>query len=142
MSKTKLTRSRSDEMIAGVCGGLADYLDLDPVLVRLAFMVLLFASGVGLPIYIVLWVVMPEENGEETAVSHDPLATDHLKVGIDDIDDTKNGRVSQPVTIGAILMLLGAYFLLQEIGWLSWLQGDLIWPLLIIVFGLYLIKKK
>jgi phage shock protein C len=134
MSQTQLTRSRSDQMIAGVCGGLAQYLELDPVLVRLAFVVLLFASGVGLPIYIVLWLIMPEENGE-TAVTND---TDHLKVEVSD----ENRRVSQPVTIGAILLLLGFYFLFREIGWMTWFHGGIIWPLLIIGFGIYLIKKK
>jgi phage shock protein C len=138
MSETKLTRSRSDQMIAGVCGGLAEYLDLDPVLVRLAFVVLLFASGVGLPIYIVLWIIMPERNGE-TAVYAEP-STEPLKVNVD--NGNGNGRVSQPVTIGAILLLLGFYFLFREIGWLTWLQGGLIWPLIIIAFGFYLIRKS
>jgi len=138
MSETKLTRSRSDQMIAGVCGGLAEYLDLDPVLVRLAFVVLLFASGVGLPIYIVLWIIMPVGNGE-TAVYAEP-STEPLKVNVD--NGNGNGRVSQPVTIGAILLLLGFYFLFSEIGWLTWLQGGLIWPLIIIAFGFYLIKKS
>ncbi len=138
MSEKKLTRSRSDQMIAGVCGGLADYLDLDPVWVRLAFVVLLFASGVGLPVYIVLWIIMPVGNGI-TAASAETTATDHLKV---EVDNGNNGRVSQPVTIGAILLLLGLYFLLQEIGWLTWLHGGIIWPLLIIGFGIYLIKKN
>jgi phage shock protein C len=134
MSQTQLMRSRSDQMIAGVCGGLAQYLNLDPVFVRLGFVVLLFASGVGLPIYIVLWLIMPEENGE-TAVTSD---TDHLKVD----GPSENGRVSQPVTIGAILLLLGFYFLFREIGWLAWLHGGIIWPLIIIGFGVYLLTKK
>jgi phage shock protein C len=132
MSETKLTRSRSDQMIAGVCAGLAQYLNLDPVLVRLAFIVLLFASGVGLPLYIVLWLVMPEGNGQ-TAVDNDTL-----KVEIGE----ENGRVSQPVTIGAILLMLGFYFLFREIGWLAWFHGSIIWPLLIIGFGVYLVTRK
>lgn len=132
MSETKLTRSRSDQMIAGVCAGLADYLNMDPVLVRLAFVVLLFASGVGLPIYLVLWLIMPEGNGETAA------SPSTLKVEVGE----ENGRVSQPVTIGAILLLLGFYFLFREIGWLAWLHGGIIWPLIIIGFGLYLIKKR
>ncbi|MFN2255255.1 MAG: PspC domain-containing protein, partial [Candidatus Promineifilaceae bacterium] len=59
MSQTRLTRSSTDKIIAGVCGGLAEYLEIDPVLVRLAFLVLFFASGIGFPIYIILWIVMP-----------------------------------------------------------------------------------
>ena len=59
MAQSKLVRSDTDKMVAGVCGGLAAYLDIDPVLVRLAFVVLFFASGIGFPIYLILWIVMP-----------------------------------------------------------------------------------
>ena len=58
----RLYRSRNDRMIAGVCGGLADYLGMDPTVVRLLF-VLLFFFGVGSTalVYIVMMVVVPEE---------------------------------------------------------------------------------
>lgn len=55
----KLYRSRSDEMIAGVCGGLADYFEIDPTIIRLLFVLLLFAGTGGFWIYIILWIVMP-----------------------------------------------------------------------------------
>jgi len=57
----RLTRSR-DSMIAGVCGGLAEYLNLDPSLVRVGYVILsvLSAAFPGLLLYIILWVVMPE----------------------------------------------------------------------------------
>jgi phage shock protein PspC (stress-responsive transcriptional regulator) len=48
-------------MIAGVCGGLADYLNVDPTVIRLVFLLLLFAGGGGLFIYLILWVIMPLE---------------------------------------------------------------------------------
>lgn len=63
MNTTKrLTRSYDDRMIAGVCGGLADYFDLDPTLVRVGYVLLsLLSTGFpGLIVYIILWVVMPE----------------------------------------------------------------------------------
>lgn len=60
----RLYRSRSDKMIAGVCGGLADYLGVDSTIVRLVF-VILFLVGVGSPglAYLVLWLVMRQEPG-------------------------------------------------------------------------------
>ncbi len=62
MSEVKrLYRSRSDRMIAGVAGGLAQYLNVDPTLVRLGFVVLSLAGGPGLLLYIVMWIVVPEE---------------------------------------------------------------------------------
>jgi phage shock protein C len=57
----RIYRSRSEEMIAGVCGGLADYLNVDPTVIRLVFLLLLFAGGGGLFIYLILWVIMPLE---------------------------------------------------------------------------------
>ena len=58
----KLTRS-NDRVIAGVCSGIADYLDFDPVLVRIAYAFLtLFTCFSGVIFYIVLWIVMPERN--------------------------------------------------------------------------------
>ena len=57
----KLTRSRTDEKIAGVCGGFAEYLEIDVTLVRLIWLAALFLGGWGLIAYIVAWIVMPLE---------------------------------------------------------------------------------
>ncbi len=55
----RLYRNKSDVMIAGVCSGLAQYLDVDPTAIRLAFVLLLFVGFGGLWIYLVLWIIMP-----------------------------------------------------------------------------------
>lgn len=63
MNTTKqLKRSYSNRMIAGVCGGLADYFEFDPTLVRVGFVLLsvLSAGFPGLLVYIILWMVIPE----------------------------------------------------------------------------------
>jgi len=57
----KLYRSRDDRMIAGVCGGLADYFNVDSSLVRLAVLFIFLFQGVGLIAYIIAWLVMSEE---------------------------------------------------------------------------------
>ncbi|HWQ15261.1 MAG TPA: PspC domain-containing protein, partial [Roseiflexaceae bacterium] len=56
----QLTRSRSEVVIAGVCGGLAEYFHIDPVIVRLVFVLVTLTSGLGLIVYPVLWMVMPK----------------------------------------------------------------------------------
>ena len=63
--KNPLHRSRSNRMIAGVCGGLAEWLDWDPTLVRALYVVVsVFSAAVpGLLIYMVLWLVMPQKSG-------------------------------------------------------------------------------
>lgn len=56
----RLHRSLTDKKLAGVCGGLAEYLGWDPTLVRLLWVVLTLLGGSGVLIYLVLWIVMPE----------------------------------------------------------------------------------
>jgi len=56
----RLYRSRTNSVIAGVAGGLGEYLDIDPVLIRIAFVVATFAGGFGIITYIIAWVIMPE----------------------------------------------------------------------------------
>ncbi|OGO95702.1 MAG: hypothetical protein A3F41_03725 [Coxiella sp. RIFCSPHIGHO2_12_FULL_44_14] len=54
-------RSRSERLIAGVCGGLARYFNVDPTWIRLIFLILLLAAGATLVIYLILWILIPEE---------------------------------------------------------------------------------
>jgi phage shock protein C len=84
ISMKKLYRSKSDQMIAGVCAGLADYFDLDPTIVRLVFLLLLFAGTGGFWIYIVLWIIMP-------------LQSEHVDSSIEVKE--KKGSAEEPQTI-------------------------------------------
>lgn len=58
----KLYRSRDNRIIAGVCGGLAKHLGIDPLLVRLFFVLLIFANGIGLLLYLILFLIVPPES--------------------------------------------------------------------------------
>ena len=55
----KLVRSQTDRMIAGVCAGLGEYLNLDPTLVRLLFILLVLTGGHGILLYLILCFIMP-----------------------------------------------------------------------------------
>lgn len=61
----KLTRSNDDVMVSGVAAGLADYLNIDPVLVRLLFVLLTIFGGHGILVYLILWIIMPQETISE-----------------------------------------------------------------------------
>ena len=61
MSARRLYRSRTDRKIAGVCGGLAVYLGIDPVIPRLIWVAFVLAAGAGLLAYLICWVVIPQE---------------------------------------------------------------------------------
>lgn len=60
METKRLMRSRTERMIAGVCGGLAEYFHMDPTIVRVIFVLAALVNGMGLIVYLVLWLVMPE----------------------------------------------------------------------------------
>ena len=67
-TQTRLTRSSHDKVIGGVCSGLAHYFGLDPVLVRLLFVALVFA-GVSFVLYPVLWLIMPSSTSTQPALA-------------------------------------------------------------------------
>lgn len=139
MSETRLTRSSNDKIIAGVSGGIASYLDIDPILVRVAFLILLFASGIGFPIYLILWIVMPIDG--RTGESDMNVIQKNLGEMGETVSSSVN-RLGRPGTIGVILILLGAYFLLTQLGIINWIGGAVFWPLAIIGFGVYLLLKR
>lgn len=55
-----LRRSRDNRMIGGVCGGIGEYLDVDPVIIRLIWAVAIFIYGTGLLLYLIAWIIIPE----------------------------------------------------------------------------------
>lgn len=65
----KLYRSRKNRMIAGICGGLAEYFNLDPTLVRLGFVAISLLPGPSIIFYILAWFVIPEEPLSSSAAS-------------------------------------------------------------------------
>lgn len=75
MNNKRLTRPKSDRMVAGVAAGIAQYFAIDPTLVRLLFVILTLAGGPGLIAYVVLWIVMPEADyiGSVNGFDHDDV---------------------------------------------------------------------
>ena len=74
MQKQRLYRSTKDKMIAGVCGGLADFFGLDVSLVRLLAVIMALLGGHGILVYIILWIVVPvQPAGPVNVVASDPV---------------------------------------------------------------------
>lgn len=61
MDGKKLYRSRTNKVVAGICSGLGRYFNIDPILVRIGFVILALAGGPGILLYIILWIVVPQE---------------------------------------------------------------------------------
>jgi phage shock protein C len=57
----KLYRSTSNRQLAGVCGGLAEYFNLDPTLIRVLFVILAVLGGSGVVLYIAMWIIVPKQ---------------------------------------------------------------------------------
>ena len=58
MDKEKLYRSKKNRIIGGICGGIAEYFDIDPVLIRIIAVLTIFANGIGIIAYIIAWIII------------------------------------------------------------------------------------
>lgn len=127
----RLTRSR-DAMVGGVAAGVANWLNADPALVRIAWALLVpLTAGAALLAYIVAWIVVPEEPRQ-------PAST-----GVGDTDApavaeparTDDGRTT--LLVGGGLVVLGLWFLLRE--YLPDFNWGLVWPLLLVAAGVVIL---
>lgn len=120
MTDTRLYRSRSERMVGGVAGGLAIYIGVDPVIIRLAFVALAFA-GAGVVAYIIGWIVIPEEPPGEPAAAAPRR--------------TASGGQSARIIAGSILIAIGFMLLLD---WLVPSIDRFFWPVALIGLGVAL----
>jgi phage shock protein C len=153
MERKRLFRSTTDKKIGGVCGGLAEYFDIDPLLVRLLFIILVIVAGGGVLLYFILWIITPEQPSFPDQATAPPI-TEEPKVSQDAPKESYTSQ-SQPFTgtpvsnerrhkgslIGALVLItLGFLFLADEfIPHISF--GDL-WPIVLIVIGIGLLLNS
>lgn len=124
MEKKKLFRLRTNKVVGGVCGGLGEYLGIDPVIIRIIWAALIFMHGFGLIAYIIAWIIIPEE----------PLGLKKEALSRDFEEHSK-------FFIGAALIVIGALFILNNLGLFSWINWAYSWPIIIIVIGVILILQ-
>lgn len=134
----KLVRSKKDRIIAGVCGGLGEYFDLDPIFFRLAFVLATFFGGSGVLIYIILFFIIPEEN-EKVKPLDSKEYTESRKSEIKEIAQKHSGQGK--LMAGVILIVLGAIFLSESYMPESF-NFEKLWPLILIVIGIAVLVKK
>lgn len=159
----RLYRSTKEKMIGGVCGGLAEYFDIDVTLVRLIAVFTLFMGGVGLFAYIVAMVIIPRNNEVHSAFggqNNNPVQ-DIVNEVVHNVQETAKGfgldrerefeTVSNPEykrkysqrnrTAGIILIVLGMLFFLNQ--WFPvWFALSKMWPLVFIIVGATMLWKK
>ncbi len=108
--KKKLYLSSRGKILAGVCTGLGEYFEIDPVLIRALFIVALFSGGIGAMLYIVLWLIMPKEEAVLSAQS--PQETPEHSENSDSVLSEKH---KGSVLAGLLLVGLGIFFLMREL---------------------------
>ncbi|RRR75519.1 MAG: PspC domain-containing protein [Candidatus Viridilinea halotolerans] len=85
MDTKRITRSRNERVIAGVAGGLADYFQIDPLFVRLAFIVLGFVNGLGGILYFTLWMIVPNEGSRSEGQTTVSDAVNEMRTYVQDL---------------------------------------------------------
>jgi len=143
----RVFRTNRNKMVAGVASGFAEYFEVDPVLVRIIFIILTLINGIGLLIYLILWLIVPldEEKVYNTATINssdnkaDTVNAENLPKDKYDGND-KPTRTNFRFFAGLILILIGAAFLLENI--FPFLDFVDFFPVLLIVIGVSILLKS
>jgi phage shock protein C len=135
----RLYRSRTDSVLGGVCGGIADYLDVDPSIVRIIWAVLgIVTGGVFVVLYIVMWIVVPEAPEFPAATPGAEAEGAARPTGMTaPAAPRRRGSGSGSLIFGLLLVGLGAYFLVRE--YLPQIDVDALWPIGLVLLGLLLV---
>lgn len=152
----RLYRSRRDSMLGGVAGGVADYFDMDPSIVRIAWAVLaLVTGGIFGVLYIVMWIVVPEgpsaaplaraatedasNPATEPAGESSAIRTPEASAADWDAREPHVRRRGSggAVIFGAILIGAGVWFLIDQ--YIPAFDSDLLWPVALVVLGIILL---
>lgn len=133
----KLYRSRTNSMIAGVCGGLAEYFDIDASLVRVGAVLFTLAWGSGLLAYVILWLIVAQKPLESSVMESEGGQKEAVKAD----ESNELERDKGVLFVGIILTVLGVLLLMNNYLSFAWLSFRRLWPLLIIFVGLMIIMK-
>jgi len=140
MPEKKLKRSCKNRIIAGVAGGLGEYFDIDPVLFRLMFVLLAFAGAAGILIYIIAWLVIPEDTACASGGLTDKELGNKAEKVAEEIKKRveKSGGRSEPLAmIGLITLAIGVLLLLENVFGIN--IRFVFWPALLIIIGLLIV---
>jgi hypothetical protein len=122
---------------------LGVFLNIDPIFIRLLFILLLFGSDFGFILYLLLWILVPEE-GKDFGFKDESFSTKIKSMGED-----VQGAVSEPhpqagLIMGIGLIVIGGLLFIDRLDfyWLDWFDFDILWPVLLVVGGFVLLFRK
>ncbi len=141
----KLYRSRKNRIIAGVAGGLGEYFGIDPTVIRLLFILLIFTGGGGILFYLALWLFMPLQK------SATKKTEETVRENLNEMKEKFNNVVSQAKVLperneknywGILLVFFGLLLLLNNYTFLHFWTDNLIWPFILVVIGFIILMKR
>jgi phage shock protein PspC (stress-responsive transcriptional regulator) len=149
----RLYRSRKNRMLGGVCGGIAEYFEIDPVIVRLIAVALFFVGGSAVLAYIIGLIIIPYEPveiaaGKESSAPAADLSAPAAAAPAASEAPRAAANESVPLFLGIALIILGGVFLMHNLPifspfyhWARYYVRNFFWPSILIVFGVFLIAR-
>jgi phage shock protein C len=132
LARNHLYRSVKDRKIAGVAGGIGEYLEIDPAIVRLVWLLAILFGGAGFLAYLIAWIVIPEakvNTNEENNVQEKTVPS----VG-------KTELTGGLTFLGVLLIVIGIYLLVKQ--FIPFGLVNYFWPIIIISLGIFLLIPK
>ena len=149
MEPKRFYRSRTDKVFAGVCGGLAEYFNIDTILVRLLFLVLIVVAGGGLFAYFILWIITPVKPIDYSQ-SQNSSTMENKQTSYEEPQGSQEKSKNDPFRYpprrhkdrgnligGLVLITLGALFLADE--FIPHVSFSDLWPIILVVIGIGLL---
>lgn len=145
MNNKRLYRSTTQKVFGGVAGGIAEYFDMDPVIIRIIFALAVIFGGGGILIYIVLWIAVPERPYTSTMFNQDPPPAPDPVPGNEppnytqpvSPDEIKKRRHNGSLIGGVILIGIGSLIMVSRV--FPRIYFSDLWPFILVVVGVALI---
>jgi phage shock protein C len=144
MSNTKkLYRSKTNRVIFGICGGLGEYFDIDPLVVRILFILLTFTGGSGIVIYLILAIMIPDSSGNKKSINEVISGTQEKTQELaEEIKKNSAWIVSIKNIVGLVIVFIGLDILFEQVfdfNPFSIINWGMVWALILVLIGLRII---
>ena len=135
----KIYRDSENRVVGGVCSGLANYLNLDVALVRIAFVIALLFASFGFWLYVILWIVLPVNSQQvnETTRQQETEPTTNSQGSTANSQQPSSSSKTTSVFAGIAVIFIGLIFLVNNFLPISWIWK--LWPLILVVIGVVMI---
>jgi phage shock protein C len=137
--KNRLYRSETNRTFAGVCGGLGEFLDIDPLIIRIFFIIWTILGEFSVIVYFILWVVIPNKSSSDAGETFksDELGSRFRLMGRELGEVARQPNQELITFAGVGLIGWGVFYLVRQFGfsWLNWDFSLYLWPALLIFAG-------